>query len=144
MPALSIATSLRLGVYDPNAAGLSTTDATLRTLDLIRAIAHRHYANNTNAAVADWGNDWQSPLWAYYGGQAAWLMWDKLSPADRDDVARMIAFEADRLLTGSNQHSPGQRRSAGSARSMTTSGRLTCGVGRRVWSMSSRPSCSMT
>src|SRR6266568_1845318 len=100
MAALSMATSLKLGVYDSNAAGISQNEATQRTLDLIRAIAHRHSANNTNAAVANWGGEWQSPLWAYYGGQAAWLMWDQLSAADRDDVARMIAYEADRLLTG--------------------------------------------
>ena len=100
MAALSMATALRLGVYDPNAAGLSVNDATLRDLDLIRSIAHRHVTNNTNSAVVDWGGDWQSPLWAYYAGQAAWLMWDKLSTQDRDDVARMIASEADRLTTG--------------------------------------------
>jgi putative cell wall-binding protein len=100
MAALSTATALKLNVYDAGAAGISQNEATQRTLTLIRAVAHRHAANNTNAAVANWGNDWQSPLWAYYGGQAAWLMWDQLSPSDRDDVARMIASEADRLLSG--------------------------------------------
>ena len=69
---------------------------------MVRALAHRYYANNSLAGVSTWGNSWQSPLWAFYTGQAAWLVWDRLSPSERDDVARMLADEANRLTTGND------------------------------------------
>ena len=45
-----------------------------------------------------WKNQWQSALWATSAGQAAWLLWDDLTPAERGLAARMICDEADRFV----------------------------------------------
>lgn len=45
-----------------------------------------------------WGNEWQSAMWTRAAGFGAWALWGEL---DRDlqlATARMIEFEADRLL----------------------------------------------
>ncbi|MFD3946589.1 hypothetical protein [Streptomyces sp. NPDC058579] len=101
MTALSTATALKLGVYDP--VTLPEDKATIRGSNLIRTIAARHRANDSDTATA-WGGGWQTALWAYYAGTAAWLMWDQLPTADREKAVRMLAFEADRLCTGDDLH----------------------------------------
>ena len=102
MAALSIATAVKLGKWDQYDSGITPDEAENRAATMVRALAHRYYANNSLAGVSTWGNSWQSPLWAFYTGQAAWLVWDKLSPWDRDAVARMMADEANRLITGND------------------------------------------
>lgn len=102
MAAVSIATAVKLGDWDAGASGISADEAENRAATMVRALAHRYYANNSLAGVSTWGNSWQSPLWAFYTGQAAWLVWDKLSASERNDVARMMADEANRLLTGND------------------------------------------
>ncbi|NUP45713.1 MAG: hypothetical protein HOW97_00140 [Catenulispora sp.] len=102
MAALSIATAVKLNDWDAGASGISADEAANRAATLVRSLAHRYYTNNSLAGVSTWGNGWQTPLWAFYTGQAAWLVWDKLSPAERDDVARMLATEADRLASGND------------------------------------------
>ncbi|MCX5126725.1 hypothetical protein [Streptomyces sp. NBC_00347] len=97
MTALSAAIALKLGVYNP--VNLSAANATTRDVNLIRTVAARHKANNTDSATA-WGSGWQTSLWAYYDGMAAWLMWDKLSATDRDKVVNMLVAEANRFTTG--------------------------------------------
>ncbi|MFI9105404.1 hypothetical protein ACIGXA_33325 [Streptomyces fildesensis] len=99
MTALTVATALKLNVYDPR--NLSAANATIREMNLIRTIAARHKANNTNPATA-WGHGWQTALWTYYDGLAAWLMWDQLSGTDQAKVEAMIVDEADRLTTGND------------------------------------------
>ena len=102
MAALSIATAVKLNDWDAGKAGISADEAANRAAAMVRALAHRYYTNNSLAGVSTWGNGWQTPLWAFYTGQAAWLLWDKLSPSERDDVARMLASEADRLASGND------------------------------------------
>ncbi|WP_344670789.1 cell wall-binding repeat-containing protein [Catenulispora yoronensis] len=102
MAALSIATAVKLNVWDAGASGISADEAANRAAIMVRALAHRYYANNSLAGVSTWGNGWQTPLWAFYTGQAAWLVWDKLKPSEQDDVARMLANEADRLTSGND------------------------------------------
>lgn len=97
MTAMSVASALRLDAYDPK--DLSVENATIREMNLVASIAARHEANNADPASA-WGSGWQTALWAYYGGSAAWLMWDNLSDLDRDKVVTMLVSEADRLTTG--------------------------------------------
>ncbi|MBN6038275.1 hypothetical protein [Amycolatopsis sp. 195334CR] len=99
MTALATATALKFGVYDPK--NLSAANATIRLTNLVRTLAARHEANNPNPATA-WGSNWQSALWAYYDGVAAWLMWDKLAAADRAKVTAMLLAEANRLTTGND------------------------------------------
>ncbi|MEO3779817.1 hypothetical protein ABGB16_23870 [Micromonospora sp. B11E3] len=99
MTAVTVATALKLGVYDSR--NLSESNATIRLMNLIKTIAARHMSNNTNTSTR-WGHGWQTALWAYYDGVAAWLMWDKLSTTDRDKVVNMLVDEAKRLTTGND------------------------------------------
>ncbi|AZM49837.1 hypothetical protein DMB38_32265 [Streptomyces sp. WAC 06738] len=101
MAAVAATTALVTGVYDPRT--LSAANATIRTRNLIRTIAARHLANNTNPATR-WGNAWQSALWAYYTALAGWLFWDELDDRERGHLAAMTAWEADRLTTGNDVH----------------------------------------
>ncbi|NUR29957.1 MAG: hypothetical protein HOV83_29590 [Catenulispora sp.] len=102
MAALSIATAVKLHDWDAGASGISEGEAAERAATMVRALARRYYTNNTLPGVSTWGNNWQSPLWAFYTGQAAWLVWDRLSPLERDWVARMMASEADRVASGND------------------------------------------
>lgn len=45
-----------------------------------------------------WQKQWQSALWAFQAGEAAWLVWDKLDAELQQLVANMIAVEADRFV----------------------------------------------
>lgn len=101
MAAVTTAVALKLGVYDPR--NLSAANATIRLKNLIRTLAARHLANNTNSTTR-WGGTWQSALWAYYGGLAAWLLWDQLSTTDRDNVVNMMVQEANRFPTGTDTY----------------------------------------
>lgn len=101
MAAVAAATALATGTYDPRT--LSAANATIRTRNLIRTLAARHRVNNPDSATR-WGNTWQSALWAYYAALAGWLLWDELDAADREHLAAMLVWEADRLTTGNDVH----------------------------------------
>ncbi|MDH7482817.1 MAG: hypothetical protein QHH26_12705 [Armatimonadota bacterium] len=45
-----------------------------------------------------WGNSWQSAMWAGNIGFAAWIIWDDLDDDLRTSVERVVSFEADRFL----------------------------------------------
>ncbi|MFE7332883.1 twin-arginine translocation signal domain-containing protein [Streptomyces sp. NPDC057565] len=99
MAAVATATALTTRTYDERT--LSSVNATIRTRNLIRTLAARHRANNTDTATR-WGGDWQTALWAYYAALAGWLLWDKLDATERDHLAAMLVWEADRLTTGND------------------------------------------
>ncbi|TDE09868.1 NPCBM/NEW2 domain-containing protein [Jiangella asiatica] len=92
--AYAIAVALRTGGYDPEATGVSAEQARAVAVRLAASIAYRHRATSAGG----WGDVWQSALWAYYAGNAAWLLWDHLAEGDREHVASMLEFEADRFL----------------------------------------------
>lgn len=104
--ALSLATAVATGTHDATATGHSSAVATSQAVRLIDALAKNHLANG-----GDWGGTketppintsdawgWQAALWAYYTAAAAWLVWSALTDAQKLNVARMIAWEADRML----------------------------------------------
>jgi len=93
--AVALATSLKLGLYDPAHSGVSLEEAKEITLKLIRSLAYRHKANSEGG----WGDHWQSALWARYAGTAAWMLWADLSPTDQEYVRKMIEHEANFLIT---------------------------------------------
>lgn len=101
MAAVAATTALTTGTYDPRT--LSAANATIRTRNLIRTLGARHRANNADTATR-WGNGWQTALWAYYTALAGWLFWEKLDTTERDHLAAMLAWEADRLTTGNGVH----------------------------------------
>ncbi len=107
MEAQALAVSLKMGVYDPAVTGVPTAEARGITVKMIRSLGHRHLANTSGG----WGNEWQSAYWAAGGGYAGWLMWDELAPADRQNLRRMVEYEANRFL---GYNVPYYRNAAGS------------------------------
>ncbi|NIG53915.1 hypothetical protein [Chitinophaga sp. Cy-1792] len=96
----ALATSLKTGLYQPAYTGISVKEATDKTLQLIRSLAHAHLANTPNG----WGKAWQSPLWAAYTAFAAWSMWDNLDAYTRSEVLAMINTECSWVM--SNKGTP--------------------------------------
>ena len=94
MEAIGLATSLKLGAYDPIVTGVSTATATATATKLIKSVALAHKANTPSG----WGDVWQSALWATYAGTAGWLMWADLSTTDREYVRKMVESEANTLI----------------------------------------------
>lgn len=55
----ALALSLKLKAYDPAITGVSTDEATRRTLKMIKSLSHHHKANKKEKG---WGNAWQSAV----------------------------------------------------------------------------------
>jgi hypothetical protein len=115
--ALSLAIALKTGVITD-----SQYDARNRTLTLIKTLALRHKQNSAGG----WGFqpdetlykqnscppgppphdpttqclNWQISWFAAQAGFAGWLMWDDLgfSQQDRENIRRMVEYEADRFI----------------------------------------------
>jgi hypothetical protein len=92
--ALALAASLGTGAYDATVTGAPEPAARATGVRLAASLAQRHAATTPGG----WGDEWQSALWAYYAGFAAWLLWDDLSAADREAVRAMVVHEADRFV----------------------------------------------
>ncbi|WP_186758527.1 hypothetical protein [Echinicola salinicaeni] len=90
----ALATSLRMGLYDPSVTGVPVEEAETKTIQMIRSLAHSHKANS----IDGWGRKWQSALWAGYSSFAAWMMWDKLDDQDRLEVLAMIYDECEWVM----------------------------------------------
>lgn len=103
----ALALTIKLDIYDPKATGVSKADATKVLLRLIESLSYRHKANSKEKA---WGYHWQSALWAAQLAQGAWLVWDDLTPAVRDMVAKVVVFEANRF---NNHGAPYYKNKAG-------------------------------
>jgi hypothetical protein len=95
MAALTTAVAARTGVHSDAGAGRTRDEAILYTDWLVRSIACQHVA----VTPGGWGGGWQTAHWATLAGEAAWLIWDRLTPQTREYVAQMIVYEADRLMT---------------------------------------------
>ena len=67
-------------------------------LKLLRFLLPTHGAGGAGCLNGkQWRSQWQSALWATSAGQAAWILWDALTPRERWLAARMICDEADRF-----------------------------------------------
>ena len=71
----------------------------------MRSIACEHAA----VTPGGWGAGWQTAHWAMLAGEAAWLVWDRLTPQTREYVAQMIVYEADRRSCGASTTGPTRR-----------------------------------
>jgi hypothetical protein len=91
MSALTVAIGLRTGAADPARTDATGLTATRYVDQLVRSIACEHRSVSPDG----WGDGWQTAHWAMLTGAAAWLIWDRLSPRTRADVASMVADEAD-------------------------------------------------
>lgn len=91
--AFALAVSTKLGVYDSKKIGVPKKIAQERLDKMISSLAYKHRTNSKGG----WGNTWQSALWASRAGWAAWINWDRLSLADRNNVKKMVEYEANRF-----------------------------------------------
>ena len=79
------------GAHNDASVGRTKDDA-IRYADwLVRSIACEHVA----VTPGGWGAGLQTAHWAKLAGEAAWLIWDRLTPQTREYVAQMIVYEAD-------------------------------------------------
>jgi hypothetical protein len=66
---------------------------------MLRFVAPTHSAGPVTAATGKkWQNQWQSALWAFQAGTAAWMVWDKLDPELQWLTCNLVAQEADRFV----------------------------------------------
>ena len=69
---------------------------------LLRFVAPTHSQGTLLANDGGkWQAQWQSALWAFQAGQAAWLVWDRLDAELQELVAHLVSAEADRFLKAS-------------------------------------------
>lgn len=100
MAALTVAVAARTKAHNDTAAGRTRDDA-IRYVDwLVRSVACEHLA----VTPGGWGAGWQTAHWAFLTGEAAWLVWDYLTPQSREYVAQMIVYEADQQLLNVPQY----------------------------------------
>jgi hypothetical protein len=94
MAALTTAVAARTKAHSDPVVGRSRTDAIRYTDWLVRSVACEHVA----VSPGGWGAGWQTAHWAFLTGEAAWLVWDYLTPQTREYVAQMVVYEAGRQL----------------------------------------------
>ncbi len=94
MAALTTAVAARTRAHSDAVVGRTRDEAIRYTDWLVRSIACEHAA----VTPGGWGAGWQSAHWAMLTGEAAWLVWDYLTPQTQEYVAQMLVYEADRRL----------------------------------------------
>jgi len=83
----------------PFPAEFTREDCLNRLTRILRFLVTTHGAGGVKCKDGKpWRNQWQSALWAYSTGEAAWFIWDKLPDDMRWLAARMICDEADRFI----------------------------------------------
>ena len=95
MAALTTAVAARTRAHSDTVVGRTRDEAIMYSDWLVRSIACQHVA----VSPGGWGGGWQTAHWATLAGEAAWLIWDRMTPQTREYVAQMIVYEADRRLT---------------------------------------------
>ena len=94
--AYSIAVAVFTNSYDPSVTKISKEVAVKKAVTIIKSIAKDHKANG--GVGHPWGDHWQSAQWSSKCAASAWLLWNYLKPDDRENVRKMIEYEADRFL----------------------------------------------
>lgn len=88
--------------FDADLAGVSRGHLLDRLNRCLRWIAAHHLTGDLRAAPLEWngqwGDDWESSLWAAQYGMAAHTVWDALDADVRAGALRVMAFEGDRFL----------------------------------------------
>jgi hypothetical protein len=92
---LSLAISLKTGIYNESHTGVKRSVAHNATIKMITSLARAHRVNQAGG----WGNGWQTAQWAYITGLGAWLLWNDIEDQhDRDYIEKMIVYESDRFI----------------------------------------------
>jgi hypothetical protein len=94
MSALTAAIAARTSAHNDKKVGRKKADVIAYADWLVRSIACEH----ASVTPGGWGSGWQTAHWANLTGEAAWLIWDQLTPQTRDYVADMVLSEADHQL----------------------------------------------
>lgn len=92
--AYALAVALQTGQYDPAVTGVPEATARAIATKLIRSLAYRHRVNTAGG----WGYGWQTAYWTALAGTAGWLLWDDLTTGDREQVRKMVEYEANRFI----------------------------------------------
>ncbi len=95
--ARTLALAIRTGQYRADKAGAEVAEIEKLLPLVIRSLAMDHKVNG-GIGKDVWGDSWQSAMWAGQLAQAAWIVWDRLGPADREFVVKVLIHEADRFL----------------------------------------------
>ena len=82
--------------YESSLTDIPKATIIQRTTQIIKSLAKDHKVNG--GINHPWGDQWQSAQWAGKVAIAGWLMWDYLDEEDKDNVTRMIEYEANRFL----------------------------------------------
>ncbi len=93
--AVGLAVAIKTGIVkeDPEAFKVTEEELTVRTARLIKGLVAIHKANG-----GEWGDHWQSSLWAALLGRAAWMLWESVDDETREMVCNVVVFEADRFI----------------------------------------------
>ncbi len=76
-----------------DAIGTSQDEVITCATRLIKGVASIHKSNGGN-----WGDHWQSTLWAALVGRAGWMLWDQMDAESKEMLCRMLVHEADRFI----------------------------------------------
>ena len=96
--AYGTAALIATGTYSPSVGGMSES-AALHEVELaIRGVAFAHRANHQPTGLQFGGrgtssDKWEAAVWAAQAAEAAWLVWDKLTPDTQTLVAKMVEYE---------------------------------------------------
>jgi len=91
--AVGLAVVIKTDVSKHGGIDVSPEDLIRRTTQLIKGASSIHKANGGN-----WGDHWQSSLWAAQVCRAGWMMWDDLDDETREMICRVVVHEADRHI----------------------------------------------
>lgn len=90
--ALGLAVALKTGI-DPQSMGGTYEEIETTITKLVKGVVINHKANG-----GQWGDHWQSTLWAALVGRAGWFVWDKLDKETQEMLCRTIEHEANRHI----------------------------------------------
>ncbi len=82
--------------YESIMIDLPKSEIIQRTTLIIKSLAKDHKING--GINHPWGDQWQSAQWAGKVAVAGWLMWEYLDKEDKNNVTRMMEYEANRFL----------------------------------------------
>jgi hypothetical protein len=94
--AYSLSVLLFTGSFESTLIDIPQNTIIQRTIQIIKSLAKDHKING--GINNPWGNQWQSAQWASKVAVAGWLMWEFLDNETKNNVTRMIEYEANRFL----------------------------------------------
>ena len=92
---VGIATLIATNTYQESIVGVPKATAIAQVKRIINGLANTHLANG-----GTWGNVWQSALWAFYMGEASYLLANEFTASEKTAIQNVIIYECDnRVMT---------------------------------------------